>query len=47
MESRFQIKVEQMEMIGQDYMSRAAENVVDYLVLKAKLEETLVNLESS
>jgi hypothetical protein len=28
-------------------MSRAAENVVDYLALKGKLEEVLANLDSS
>ena len=36
-----------MEMIGQDYLSRAAENVVDFQVLKGKLEQTLEDLKES
>jgi hypothetical protein len=28
-----------MEMIGQDYLSRAAENVVDFQAVKARFED--------
>lgn len=28
-----------MEMIGQDYLSRAAENVFDYHAVKARFED--------
>ena len=46
-EERFQVKVEQMEMVGQDYLSSAAQNVVEYNIMKGRYEETRMLLEES
>ena len=36
-----------MEMVGQDYLSRAAENVVDFQAVKAKFEDATEKLSTA
>lgn len=46
-ESRFNQKIDRLNMISEDYYSRAAKNNLDFTLLRFKHNETVVELQTT